>query len=516
MPKRIVSFILCICLASQFCSAVTAAEAPSVDNEIVDSDILDLSSYVAASRHTVNDILNQYKFTISKTGHGFAAERGNNLADKIKGKNTWVVGDNNVKNGPDRLILERNGTKIWIQDKYYSTANAGIDACFDETSGMFRYLDGNGNPMQIEVPSDQWEAAVERMKLKIEEGKVPGITDPKEAETLVRKGALSYKQALNLAKAGTLESLTYDAANGAVTAGCAFGISAVVNYTVCRMNGEDHSEALKIAAIEGVKTGGLAFGSSVIASQLCKTELVNVFQPTSEALVNAFGKEFAEALLKSAGNNVLKAGGETTAEMITKNAARVLRSQTLVAVVTTVVFTVPDAIDVFRGRISKTQFVKNFAVTAVSVVAGTVGGVTGGAVGELLVPGVGVIPGAIVGSILFGAGGGWAADKISDYIVEDDAVKMYEILQNSFAQCCEDYLVNETEAQNIADKLNKKLKEDTFKDMYQSENRERFAERLLTPLFDKEVKLRDPIEAPTEEEMRTTLKDNLKGVVFVH
>ena len=42
MPKRIVSFILCICLASQFCSTVTAAEDPSVDNPdntIVDSDI---------------------------------------------------------------------------------------------------------------------------------------------------------------------------------------------------------------------------------------------------------------------------------------------------------------------------------------------------------------------------------------------------------------------------------------------------------------------------------------------
>ena len=40
--------------------------------------------------------------------------------------------------------------------------------------------------MMLEVPSDQYDEAVELMKQKIGEGKVPGVSDPAEAENLVR------------------------------------------------------------------------------------------------------------------------------------------------------------------------------------------------------------------------------------------------------------------------------------------------------------------------------------------
>ena len=254
--------------------------------------------------------------------------------------------------------------------------------------------------MQIEVPKDQYADAVEVMKQKIQQGKIKGITDPEEANTLVRKGELTYKQAKNLAKAGNIDSLKYDAANGAVTAVCSMGISAVINYSVCRINGDDHNEAAKMAAEEGLKTGGAVFCSSVIAGQLTKTGLMKVFEPSSEALVKALGNDFAKALLTATGKDAATAAAEASSKSLTQQAARALRAQALTAVVTTVVFSVPDAIDLFNGRISKKQFVKNFAVTAVSVAAGTAGYIAGGAVGNLIVPGVGTIPGGIVGSLL--------------------------------------------------------------------------------------------------------------------
>lgn len=58
---------------------------------------------------TVDDIIPRFKFSQSG-GHGFAAEQGNNLIDRIKGNNVYVVGDNNVKNGPDRIIKRRGGS----------------------------------------------------------------------------------------------------------------------------------------------------------------------------------------------------------------------------------------------------------------------------------------------------------------------------------------------------------------------------------------------------------------------
>lgn len=483
-----------------------------------DKIIEDVTAVTEGNIRTINDILAQRKFH-QNTGYGFAAEQGNNLADRIKGKNARVIGDNNIKNGADRQIIGRDGTVINIQDKYYNTANASIDACFDETG--FRYIDADGIPMQIEVPKDQYDKAVLRMEAKIKEGKVPGVSDPNEAKNLVRKGNLSFEQAKNLAKAGTVESLKYDAKNGIISGGGAMGISTLLNYAVLRVYGENRENALKDSAVEGVKTGIGVFCTAVIAGQLMKTGIMDVFKPSSEALTKALGEEFSKKLLKSFGQKVLAEEGKTVAETATKQAAGLLRSEVLVATVTTIVFSVPDAYDMFTGKISKKQFVKNFAVTATSIAAGAVGYGVGGFIGNLIVPGVGTIPGAFVGSLLLGAGGGFAADKIADYITEDDADEMYVILQDTYCQLCEDYLVNEQEAENVIAGFNQMLnstinKDKMFKDMYQSDDKEKYAKDIFTPLFEKEVAIREKIDLPSEEEMRNALKIELKGVVFVH
>ena len=82
--------------------------------------------------------------------------------------------------------------------------------------------------MQLEVPKDQYQKVLDGFRRKIEKGKVPGVTDPNEAPNIVRKGRLTYQQAVNLTKPGTIESLSYDAFTGAVTCSCALGITFVV------------------------------------------------------------------------------------------------------------------------------------------------------------------------------------------------------------------------------------------------------------------------------------------------
>ena len=518
--NRLISNILVICLLVSVIPQRISAEpiyqggnASALDTEL--NDVLNESSTVAVnSMRTVDDVIAQLKFS-RVGGHGFAAEQGNNFIDSIKGHNTIVVGDNNVKNGPDRMIISRDGTPIFIQDKYYNSASNSIAACFDDT-GAFRYIDSNGNIMQIEVPSDQYEQAVALMEQKIIEGRIPGVNDPKEARNIVRKGNLTYKQAVNLAKAGTVESLTYDAVHGVISAGCAFGISTLINYAVLRIGGEDRGTAIKESAISGVKTGIGVFCTAVIAGQLSKTGLLNVFKPSSEALARALGDDFSRKLIEAFGQKVLAAEGASTAESISIQAAKIIRTEGLIAVVSLVVFSVPDAIDMFRGRISRTQFVKNFVVTAITIAAGTAGYAAGAIVGDLIVPGVGSIPGGIIGSLIAGTGAGFVADSVADYITDDDAYVMYDILEEEFIVLCDEYLVNESEAQNVADALSSHLNEDAFKDMYQSNDREAYAVNLLTPLFEEEIAKRETIDLPSEEEMRNALKEELYGVVFIH
>ena len=517
MPKKIVSTILCISMA--FCSIpinTRAAELELKQEDTVTS-IVDTSSVIAANAKSIQEILAQSKYS-ARQGHGFAAERGNNLVDRIKGKNAVVVGDNNVLNGPDRMISNRDGSALFIQTKYYAKASAGINNCFDNQTGLFRYIDADGNPMQIEVPKDQYDECVQLMRKRISDGKVPGVTNPDEAKNIVRKGNLTYKAAENLAKAGTIESLTYDAGTGVVTASVTFGISAVLNYAACRINGSNKEEAVKIAAEEGFHTGVLVFGTHVIASQLSKTAVKDAFKTSSEALVKACGKNFAESLVKVAGKNAAEAGAGRTVINLTATAAKALRTETIFAVVSIAVFTVPDAVDLFNGRISQKQFVKNFAVTAVSIVAGTAAAIGGGALGNLIVPGVGTIPGYVIGGLVGGIGGGIAVDLVADYITEDDAEIMYVLIQDRFAQNCEDYLVSEIEATNIVNELSNMLNDNLFKDMYQCEEnkREQFVDNLLRPLFEKEVEKRPKIEKLTEEDLRKQLKQELAGVALIH
>ena len=111
----------------------------------------------------INKLYEEEKFH-ARQGHGLAAERANTLYDKLKGHDAQIVGDNNAKNGADRIV-----DGIYIQSKYCRSGSACINECFDK-EGAFRYLH-NGKPMQIEVPSDKYDAAVQAMQEKIQIGR---------------------------------------------------------------------------------------------------------------------------------------------------------------------------------------------------------------------------------------------------------------------------------------------------------------------------------------------------------
>ena len=219
----------------------------------------------------VNKAFNEEKFH-AEQGHGFAAERANNFYDQMHGKDAHIVGDDNAKNGADRMIKTPNGN-IYIQSKYCQTGNACVNACFEENGkGKFRYF-ADGKPMQIEVPSDKYDVAVQAMEDKIKNGQVQGVTDPEEAKNIIRKGNFTYEQAKSIAKAGNIDSIKYDAANGAVIATTAFGITTALTFAFNVWQGEDFSKSLELATYSGLKVGGTAFITTVLASQLSKAGL---------------------------------------------------------------------------------------------------------------------------------------------------------------------------------------------------------------------------------------------------
>ena len=512
LMRRIIATLLFISIV--FVSIpmeVFANEIEKQFNKDETYSIGEVGGYLSSNIKTVENLYADRKFT-TKNGFGFAAERGNNLIDILKGSDATVIGDNNVKNGADRMIVNRDGSIVWIQDKYYSTASGSVKAAFDDISGTYRYIDGEGRPMQLEVPSDQYDDAVKLMKEKIEKGLVPGVTDADEATSLVRKGHLSYRQAVNLAKAGTIESLTYDSMNGAVVATYATGISFAIDYACCILNGLNPEVALKEAGMNGIKSGGVVFATYVISSQIAKTGVTNAMVPTAEAIAKSLGDDVCRVILE---RTCISTAGLTTAQ-VTNNVAKVLSKELIADGVLIVVLTGVDVVELFRGRISKEELLKNLCVTIISVVTGTVGGIGGAALGSLIAPGLGSYIGGFVGSMAGGATGSILSETVIAKFYKSDADEMYEIISDEFLVLCEEYLISIDEGNLLAEELKNVLIGDVLKDMYASDNREAFARELLEPLFVEQVAQRTEIELPSEEELRYEMLASLQGVVFVH
>jgi len=102
----------------------------------------------------------------TKTGHGIYAEEAGAMLDILSGERSTVVGRDNAKNGPDKIVDASP-----IQCKYYKTAYSSVNACFkknpDTGNKCFRYYDLSGDVMKVEVPSDQYSQAIEYMKTRI-------------------------------------------------------------------------------------------------------------------------------------------------------------------------------------------------------------------------------------------------------------------------------------------------------------------------------------------------------------
>ena len=471
-----------------------------------------LAGSVIGNQSTVNTIAGEEVFHAAQ-GHGFAAEAANMQAAESAGNNVTHTGGNNVLNGPDYIITDGNGNITQIQCKYHQNATSTINSCFD-SNGNFRYWASEGVPMQIEVPADQYDSALALMKKRISEGHVGEIRDPEQAQTIIREGAVTYKQAVNIAKAGTIESLKFDATNSIVSCSSALGVSATIRFATSIWAHEDIKTALKNSIYTGLEVGGNAFITGVLAGQLMKAGLNSAMVPLSDAIIDFVGPKAAAVIVNAGRIGTAPIYGAAAM----KSASKLLRGNIVTGTITLVIFTVPDIYNYFRGRISGKQLIKNIAPTAVGIgggFAGAAAGATAGAALGTIVPGVGNLIGGAIGGLAGAIGGAIAgqagADAIADLIAEDDADEMLDILNREFQNIAEEYLVNSEEAQAVANKLQEQISANTLKDMYASRDRHTFAKNIIEPIVKQEVRKRKKITLPSEdviaEELIATLEE---------
>ena len=389
----------------------------------VAEDIGTVAGIMGASENFSNEYVEIKNYMNGSRGNGYAAEYANNTIDKLRGNDVINAAqdlDENgrqVKYGPDRIV---NGEKI--QTKYYKTASESIGAAFKNKEAIYMRNDGSGKMMAIEVPRDQYNEAVKIMQKRIDSGQVPNVEPGEDAKDYVKKGYFTYAQSFNICKAGTIESLTIDAIDGAICSSMAGGISAAIVFGIAIWNGKNVKDAAKAGINAGVKVLGKGTFIFTLTMQLSREQFANPF-------IKEYTKDGIYKGLAGINNPLFKVS-ENIAEGIRKSAiaktsigeAMGLPSITGKAVmgntVTAVIVFGPDICRALSGKISTKQLFKNSAIGA--------SGIGGSMIGQALIP----IP--VVGGIIGGFVGGFVAKNILDTFIEDDAKIMFQILKEEF------------------------------------------------------------------------------------
>ena len=391
-------------------------------------------------------------------GHGFAAEDANVLNDIIWGKEVELSGRDNSKNGADRVVDGQS-----IQTKYYNSAEASVNAGFNSETGIYKY-----EGQVLEVPKDQYEDALSIMRKRISDGKVEGVSNPDDASKIIKQGDVTYQQAKNIAKAGNIDSLVFDAKSQTVTAMSSFGISFVITAGLglinCNKNKDDVDSVLQNAFLQGLKTGAISLSSGVLTMQFLRTSFGRNFAATLtrhfHGEVNALrttntGKVLIDKIATTIQNKPLH--GAAARSVTTK----FLRTNAIGNIVLLSVITLPDMYRCFIGKsISRPQFFKNLIVNSTSITGATLGAFLGSTLGPL---------GTIGGGLAGGLASGWASKMIADKISQDDSEKMQQLIEVALMQLCHDYLIqNEEEFNRCIEYIikNKEISSDFLRAMY--------------------------------------------------
>lgn len=503
---------------SQFvsrCKALRGLEddrAAGIDSGLATVDDTAVKAATVAAAATINSngevFVEQRAAVNNPAGHGELAEEANSIIDRLQGHQAEILGRDNAKNGPDRSV-----DGVLIQTKYYKTARGSLEACFDPSSHQYRYLTEDRTPMQLEVPKDQYQQVLRGFEKKISQGKVPGVSDPKDAEKIVRKGKLTYDQAVNLAKPGTADSLKYDAATGAVTCSCAFGLSFLATTFMAYRETRDITGAVQAGIAAGVQVFGLSFAQHMVVSQLSRTGLSNALMAPSQAVVGKLGFKASAAIVN--GLRALTGKTAISGAAASKQLAKMLRGNAVSAAVTLAVFSVPETYRLFQGKASGAQYAQNMACLATSVAGGIAGAAAAGVAaakvgataGTAVSPGVGTIVG-LAGGMVGGTVGTAAAGVVGGILFEGDSASFGRYFNAMVSCMAVEYLLDGHEMDELLAVLNS-VKPEEFKALMEETLSSQFQEAkvraFLVPMFDEIVSRRERFALPTDVQISDAL-----------
>ena len=461
--------------AIESCKGVWSVNVNENEN-VIEKDLLPRTS-AGLGAERANEVWKKENknYLNASQGGGYGAEYGNNTIDRLMGKDVVNAAQQldesgkQIKNGADRIVND-----VEIQTKYYKTPRETVNAAFGP-DGNAKYIrtDGTGKMMQIEVPRDQYQAAVDVMQEKMNEGKVPGVEPGEDARNYVKKGAMTYSAAQKVACAGTIEGLKIDFENGIVYSKSVAGISGLISFSMEYWKTGDTSKAAQAGVRTVVQVLGSAGLQAAIAGQIKREYFLN------KQLNNPINT-LANNISKRMGWNLQNVSNNISTGVITFG---------------------PDIVRNIQGKISNEQLLKNISVTAAGFAAGKL---------------IKVLQGGTPLSIAASVGATILVQAFLDNRIEDDTQKMYRVLKLVFLDEVMVLDLTSEEVQQVAELsiANKDLKKILPK-MYQADNPEKFARKLVVDAIMSVMQRRCTITKEIENEALNIVLSELKTAVCV-
>ena len=281
------------------------------------------------------------------------------------------------------------------------------------------------------------------------------------------------------------------------------GITTLLTFAVGVWQGKPKSEALDAACFSGICVGGIAWATSILSAQVGRTGLENSMREGSTWVVKQMNRKVVDALA-----NAFRNGNNISGEAATRHVSKLLRGQVATTVVVTVVLSIDDFIALFSREISGTQAFKSICKTAAGAAGGSAGfwggaaagakiGAFGGAAGMA----IGSTAGGLIGAVAGGFGASTLANASLDAIIDDDSVGIEELMNRTFGQLGDDFLLSEKEAKAaIADFLRLDM-EKTVRAIYASDNREKYTHAMMLPFFERVAAHRSPVFRPPKKKL---------------
>jgi len=399
-----------------------------------------------------------------------------------------------------------------IRSVYFPTVEATVNAAFDLRSRSYRKPDS-----LLEVPADQYQATVRRIA-RLMDGSGPVSSTPElEGTRRLKRGAVSYKQALRIARAGRIDGVALDAETGAVHCDFPYGLSFALEHARARWAGGTERAAVAMALGASLKAGPTSAVRGLFSARLAPTGKASM----KSARTNGAQSGVAYSPL---GQGATEGTLHTLSSITSPAATGQLGLLACVGPLASTVATGVANLDFYRAAlersISWTQFTKNLVIRTTGIVAGA-GGWGGGAVlGSALCGPAGALIGGVAGALSAGGLGAVGAKRIADRYVEDDAMRSMVIVRQRSEQLALEYLLTTGEVGRFAARIKTLVDAAWLRRMFKSgrgaaksgdgdgiKASRRFADRKLDKVCRAIVERRAPIVLPRASVVNVLLEE---------